>query len=127
VLALLAIIHQPNPPELILLEDIEHAIHPRGLKPLVETMRRISDEHKVQFIFTTQSPYVLDAFQDPKYWDDVVIVEKKDGVSTLTNAKERLVALGYEKEMEKMPLGDLWYSGLLGGIANPPPMWDKKP
>jgi hypothetical protein len=125
VLALLAIIHQPNPPELILLEDIEHAIHPRGLKPLVETMRRISAEHGVQIIFTTQSPYVLDAFQDPQYWDDIVIVEKIDGVSTLTNAKERLVALGYEREMDKVPLGDLWFSGLLGGVAGPNEMWDE--
>ncbi len=126
VLALLAIIHQPNPPELILLEDIEHAIHPRGLKPLVETMRRISKEQGVQIIFTTQSPYVLDAFQEPQYWDDVVIVEKKDGVSTLTNAKDRLVALGYEREMDKVPLGDLWYSGLLGGVAGPNELWDEE-
>jgi len=127
ILMLLTILHQPQRPDVILLETIERDIHPRGLKPLVETMRRISKEHGVQIIFTTQSPYVLDAFQDPQYWDDVVIVEKKDGVSTLTNAKERLEKLGYEKEMEKMPLGDLWYSGLLGGLANLPPMWDKKP
>ncbi len=127
VLALLAIIRQPNRPELILLEDIEHAIHPRGLAPLIETMRRITKEHGVQFIMTTQSPYVLDCFQKPEFWDDVVIVEKHDGVSTLTNAKDRLVALGYEREMDKVPLGDLWYSGLIGGVANPPPIWDKTP
>jgi predicted ATPase len=125
ILALLTIIHQPNRPELILLEDIEHAIHPRGLAPLVETMRRMAKEHGVQFIFTTQSPYVLDCFQKPEYWDDVVIVEKKDGVSTLTNAKDRLVALGYEREMENLPLGDLWYSGALGGVAGPNELWDE--
>lgn len=125
ILALLTIIHQPNRPELILLEDIEHAIHPRGLAPLVETMRRMAEEHGVQFIFTTQSPYVLDCFQKPEYWDDVVIVEKKDGVSTLTNAKDRLVALGYEREMENLPLGDLWYSGALGGVAGPNELWDE--
>lgn len=123
VLALLTIIHQPNHPELILIEDIEHAIHPRGLKPLVETMRKISKEHGVQIIFTTQSPYVLDAFQDPEHWDSVVIVEKRDGVSTLTNAKERLIALGYEREMDKVTLGDLWYSGIMGGVAEVPEIW----
>jgi predicted ATPase len=126
ILALLTILYQPNRPDLILLEDIEHAIHPRGLKPLVEKMRRISKEHGVQIIFTTQSPYVLDAFQEPEHWDAVVIVEKKDGVSTLTNARERLVALGYEREMDKVPLGDLWYSGLLGGVAGPNELWDEK-
>lgn len=125
ILALLTIIHQQTRPQLILLEDIEHAIHPRGLAPLVETMRRMAKEHGVQFIFTTQSPYVLDCFQKPEYWDDVVIVEKKDGVSTLTNAKDRLVALGYEREMENLPLGDLWYSGALGGVAGPNDLWDE--
>jgi predicted ATPase len=126
ILGLLTIIYQPSPPELILLEDIERDIHPRGLKPLVETMRKISKEHGVQIIFTTQSPYVLDSFQDPEHWDSVVIVEKRDGVSTLTNAKERLIALGYEREMDKVPLGDLWYSGLLGGVAGPNELWDEK-
>ncbi len=127
ILALLTIIHQPHRPELILLEDIEHAIHPRGLAPLIETIRRISAEHGVQFIMTTQSPYVLDCFQKHEFWDDVVIVEKRDGVSTLTNAKDRLVALGYEREMDKVPLGDLWFSGLLGGVAGPNEMWDELP
>lgn len=127
ILALLTIIHQPNRPELILLEDIEHAIHPRGLAPLIETIRRISAEHGVQFIMTTQSPYVLDCFQKKEFWADVVIVEKKDGVSRVANMDERLGRLGYEQEMDKMPLGDLWYSGLMGGVANPPPIWDKMP
>lgn len=93
----MTVLHQPNRPELILLEDIEHAIHPRGLAPLVETMRAISREHGVQFIFTAQSPYVPDCFQAKEHWADVVIVEKKDGVSRLTTAAERLVALGYER------------------------------
>ena len=126
ILALLTIIHQPNRPELILLEDIENAIHPRGLKPLVETMRAISKEHGVQFIFTTHRPFVLDAFQPPEFWDDVVIVEKTDGVSRLTNAKDRLVAMRYDREMDKVPLGDLWYSGLLGGVAGPSDLWDEE-
>lgn len=128
ILALLTILYQPNRPELILFEDIEHAIHPRGLRPMLETIRRISKEHGVQVIMTTQSPYVLDCFQDKEFWADVVIVEKTDGVSRLTNANERLVALGYDEEkMETVSLGDLWYSGLLGGVAGPNELWDEPP
>jgi predicted ATPase len=108
----------------MLIEDIEHAIHPRGLKPMIETIRRISKEHEVQIIMTTQSPYVLDCFQEEKFWADVLIVEKTDGVSRLTNADERLKALGYEKEMANVPLGDLWYSGALGGVAGHHELWD---
>jgi predicted ATPase len=94
ILALVTILHQPNRPDLILFEDIERDIHPRSLKPLVEAMRRISKEHGVQIIMTTHSPYVLDCFQEKEFWGDVVIVEKTDGVSRLTNADERLEMLG---------------------------------
>lgn len=127
VLALLAIVYQPNKPELILLEDIEHSIHPRGIAPLIETIRRISKEHGVQFIMTTQHPYVLDCFRAREHWADVVIVEKKDGVSRLANMDDRLKRLHYEDEMDKVRLSELWYSGLMGGVANPPPAWDKEP
>jgi predicted ATPase len=124
ILAILTIIYQPNRPDLILLEDIERDIHPRSLKPLMEAMRRISKEHGVQIIMTTHSPYVVDCFQEKEFWGDVVIVEKTDGVSRLTNADERLKALGYEKEMANVPLGDLWYGGALGGVAGHHELWD---
>ena len=127
ILALLTIIHQPNRPELILLEDIEHAIHPRGIAPLIETMRRISAEHGVQFIFTSQHPYVLDCFRAKEHWGDVVIVEKKNGVSRLANMDDRLKRLHYEEEMDQVRLSELWYSGLMGGVADPPPAWDDEP
>lgn len=127
ILGLLTIIHQPNRPELILIKDIEHAIHPRGLAPLIETMRRISKEHGVQFIFTSQHPYVLDCFRAKEHWGDVVIVEKKDGVSRLANMDDRLKRLHYEEEMDQVRLSELWYSGLMGGVADPPPAWDDEP
>jgi predicted ATPase len=126
ILALLTIIHHPDRPELILFRNIEHAIHPRGIEPLIETMRRISAEHGVQFIFTSHHPYVLDCFRAKEHWADVVIVEKKDGVSRLANMDDRLKRLHYEKEMDKVRLSELWYSGLMGGVANPPPAWDKE-
>ncbi len=125
ILALLTILHQPERPDIILLEDVEHAIHPRGLKPMVEMIRQISKEHGVQVIMTTQAPYVLDSFQPREFWGDVVIVEKTNGVSRLTNADERLIALGYEREMRNVPLGDMWFSGILGGMAGPNKLWDE--
>ena len=74
---------------------------------------------------TTHSPYVVDCFQEKEFWGDVVTEEKTDGVSRLTNADERLVALGYEKEMENVLLGDLWYSGALGGVAGHNELWNE--
>ncbi len=125
ILALLTILHQPRRPDLILIEDIEHAIHPQGLEPLMQIIRAMAKKHGVQFIMTTQSPFMLDCFQEEEYWADVVIVEKKDGVSRLANMDDRLKRLGYATEKDKVPLGDLWFSGLLGGVSKPPEPWDR--
>lgn len=127
ILMLLTILYQPQRPDVILLESIERDVHPRGIAEIIETMRRISAEHGVQFIFTSHHPYVLDCFRAKEHWGDVVIVEKKDGVSRLANMDDRLKRLHYEEEMDQVRLHELWYSGLMGGVANGPPIWDKEP
>ena len=42
----------------------------------------------------------------------MIIVEKKDGETTFTSLEDRLKDL----EPGEEPLGELWYSGFLGGV-----------
>ncbi len=114
VIAILTILHQTDRPPLILLEDIDHGLHPRLYEKLVGMMRQIAQDEDVQIIATTHNPYLLDQFEDDP--EAVVIVEKNDGFSSLTTLKERLEILGND-ESDTGPLGELWYSGLVGGIA----------
>lgn len=114
ILAILTIIYQQNPPEIILLEDIDRGIHPRLYENLVRQMREITRTHGVQIIATTHSPYLLDEFQDEP--EAVVIVEKVNGESRLSNLSERLKEKFGETEEPEMPLGELWFSGALGGV-----------
>ena len=63
VLALLAILHGPNRPNLILLDDFDHALHPRAQMELVRMIKNLlalEAFKEVQVIATTHSPYVLD-------------------------------------------------------------------
>jgi predicted ATPase len=63
VLALLAILHKANRPNLILLDDFDHALHPRAQQELVRMIRSLlalDEFNSVQAVATTHSPYVLD-------------------------------------------------------------------
>ena len=116
--ALLSLLYVP--PErggtLYCIEEPENHLHPRLLETLVALLRQVAlqigdaDVPKAQFVFTTQSPYFLNQFSlDEMFW-----VEKKDGE---TNAyrpadKGHLKKLVEDKELG---LGDLMYTGVLGG------------
>jgi len=62
-LALLTVLHGPDRPSVILLDDFDHALHPRAQMELVRMIKALLelDEFKeTQIIATTHSPYVLD-------------------------------------------------------------------
>ena len=114
ILAILTIIHQEKPPAMILLEDIDRGLHPRLFEYLAPLLRDIAVRHDINIVATTHNPYLVDAMQDHK--DSVIIVEKKDGASTLSTLASRLEGLEYESvDPDDMPLGQLWFSGLVGG------------
>jgi predicted ATPase len=63
VLALLTVLHSHDRPQTILLDDFDHALHPRAQIELVRMIKDLLalDEFKdTQIIATTHSPYVLD-------------------------------------------------------------------
>jgi predicted ATPase len=115
VLCILTILHQENPPPILLLEDIDRGLHPRLFEYVAPMMRDIAERHGINILATTHNPYLVDCFKDDK--EAVIIVEKKDGASTLTTLADRMEGLDYENvDPEDMPLGNLWFSGLVGGV-----------
>ena len=118
VLCILTILHQENPPPIILLEDIDRGLHPRLFEYVAPMLKDIAERHQVNILATTHNPYLVDCFQDDK--EAVIIVEKKDGASTLSTLADRLKDLDYDKvDPDDMPLGNLWFSGLVGGVPRP--------
>ncbi|MFT5471065.1 MAG: putative ATPase [Verrucomicrobiales bacterium] len=118
VLALLAAMFQPNPPPLLLIEDIDRALHPRLYEQLVDGVRQLVESANVQVIATTHNPYLIDYFENEP--EAVVIVEKNEGYSTLANLDDRLAK--FERvagDEDEVPLGQMWFSGLVGGTPKP--------
>jgi predicted ATPase len=109
LLGLLALLYDPHPPALTCVEEIDHGLHPQALELLIERLREASE--RTQFLIATHSP----AFADRLKPEELVICERRsDGSSVIpalsTRQIEETVA-----ESEGLPLGDLWFSGALGG------------
>ncbi|HYR57831.1 MAG TPA: AAA family ATPase, partial [Chthoniobacteraceae bacterium] len=92
----------------------DRGLHPRLYEQLVAFLRTLAAEGRTQILATTHDPYLIDEFRDTP--EAVVIVEKKDGASTLSNLDERLAVLRDAGADLEMPLGQVWFSGMVGGV-----------
>ena len=63
VLALLAVLRHPEPPPLVVVEEIENGLDPRSIHLLVEEIRTAVLSGVTQVVLTTHSPYLLDLLQ----------------------------------------------------------------
>ncbi len=86
VLALLALLRQPYPPPLIVIEEIENGLDPRTLNLVVEEIRAAITLGTTQVICTTHSPYLLDLLD----LSHIVVVDREEGETVFhrPNAKE---------------------------------------
>lgn len=108
-IALFAMLHDPNPPKLTALEEIDHGLHPHALDRIVERLRQASKV--TQIILATHSPALVNRLS----LEELIVVEKDQstGGSRLFRPSPAMVSrlrreTGYE-------LGELWFSGALGG------------
>ncbi|TPQ50481.1 ATPase [Prosthecomicrobium hirschii] len=109
-IALFAMLHDPNPPSLTCLEEIDHGLHPYALDRLVDRLRDASK--KTQIILATHSP----AFVNRLNPDELIVVERNEdtGGTRITQPNENLVET--LKAETGYNLGELWFSGAIGGV-----------
>jgi predicted ATPase len=118
LLAILTLAHAPEPPGIVCLEEADRGVHPRLLREVRDALYRLSypleeagGRAPVQVIATTHSPYLLDLFKD--HPEEVVLANKQGNAATFERLSERADIMELMKEAH---LGDLWYSGILGGV-----------
>jgi len=114
-IALLSLIFAPSElgAPLFCVEEPENHLHPRMLESLVELLQQRQQEfgsEAAQVVVTTHSPHLVDMVT----LEDLVVVEKEKGATRCVRpgSKKHLRGL---LEREELGLGDLWYSGALGG------------
>jgi predicted ATPase len=72
IASLLAVLRHPEPPPLIIVEEIENGLDPRTIHLLVEEMRNVVQSGRSQIILTTHSPFLLDLLD----LSQIVVVER---------------------------------------------------
>lgn len=121
-LALLAIIHQPKPPKLIMLEEPEKGIHPRRIREVIDYIFQLAEEKGIQIIISSHSTYVVDEFKDIP---EAVFVFDKEGAETqIKNLQTDIIEPSDKKSDEAgLPrinytksLGTHWAVGFIGGV-----------
>ncbi len=106
-MALAAILLDPEPPPLVVIEEPELGLHPDVVLSIGEMLIQASE--RTQLVVTTHSRVLINALED--HASSVVICEKRDGQTQM----KRLDPDRLEEWLEKYSLGYLWSIGELGG------------
>jgi predicted ATPase len=119
-LTFLTLAYLPEPPTLIGVEEPDRGIHPRLLRHVQDALYRLAypkqfgeNRPPVQVVATTQSPYFLDLFRD--HPEEVVIADKVGLEARFERLTDRA---DINDILSDAPLGEAWYSGVLGGVPS---------
>ena len=96
---------QPDPPDLILLDEPELGLHPFAIHVLAEMLE--SAARRVQIVLATQSVTLLNQFEAKD-----VIVAENDGAATSLRRLNLAELAGW---LDEYSLGELWEKNVLGG------------
>lgn len=108
-ICLSAVLLQPKPPQLVIIDEPELGLHPEALEALAELIHRCKS--KTQFILATQSPSFADFFKP----SEVVTVTRSNGESIFERQSEEKLSAW----LEQYSIGQLWRKNVIrGGITN---------
>ena len=111
-LALFTMLSDPAPPKLTCIEEIDHGLHPYALDRLVDRLRTAAKN--TQIVVATHSPALVNRL-DPS---ELVLLER-DPKTGGTRSPSISADLVQEMKSESTyGLGELWFSGVLGGVPN---------
>jgi predicted ATPase len=104
MLAYLTVLYDPDPPQLIGIEEPENQLHPRLLPELAEECRVASA--RTQLMVTTHSPFFVNGLRTEELW---VLYRDEQGY---TQARRAADMRGVKEFMEQgAQLGHLWMEG----------------
>ncbi len=109
-LGLLALVHSPRPPKLLLIEEPEKGVYPKRLAEFIELVKNLertpSGGMVPQIILTTHSPYLLSFFRP----EEVTLLSRLGGDGPVRARPLRDAPLINERLGDDFFLGELWYN-----------------
>jgi predicted ATPase len=120
MLAVFSLKYFPHPPRIVTLEEPEDGVHPQLISHVLGHLKSLADRkdpEKIQVFMTSHSPYVLNEFSERPECVHIFEKGRHDAVPKIIPLAERRQVLSAALGLTRS-LGDLWYSGLLGGGAH---------
>jgi predicted ATPase len=105
-LGLLTVTLGPDSPSVILLDDLDHGLHPKAQMELIDVFRGLVQENPdLQIIATSHSPYILDRLE----WNEVRVTSLlDDGSAVCAPLTDHPL---YARWKEAMSPGEFWSHG----------------
>lgn len=110
LLALLCLLHDPEPPQFVAVEEIDHGLHPYALDILADRLRAASQ--RTQLVVATHSPTFVNRLRP----EEMVICERdpETGASIIPALSDMEITSALEGFDGRA--GELWFAGALGGV-----------
>jgi predicted ATPase len=103
VLGLLTVLMGPNRPRLLLLDDLDRALHPKAQEQVIGLLRTLLERQpELQIVATSHSPYLLDHLK-PEEVRLTALTD--DGYATVGRLDAHPL---FEKWKEEMAPGEFW-------------------
>lgn len=102
-LAYLTLLHSPQAPRVILVEEPENGVHPKRLHDVLGILRELlAKQTRTQIVLTTHSPYLLDLFKP----EEVTLCKKEpDGAVSLHPLGD---VEEVRRQLKVFSLGEIW-------------------
>jgi predicted ATPase len=118
LIGVLALAFDPDPPWVLCIEEVDRGIHPRMLREIRDALYRLSypqsfasKRRAVQIVTTTHSPYFIDLFRE--HPEEIIISHKHGRAAHFERLADRP---DLPELLREGSLGDIWFSGILGGV-----------
>lgn len=109
-IALFAMLHDPNPPRLTCLEEVDHGLHPHALDRLVDRLREAST--RTQIIVATHSPALVNRLKP----EELIVFQRDPQTGATVRPDCSAAEIRQMEEASGLGLGELWFSGAIGGV-----------
>lgn len=117
VLFAFVLLHHPRTPPTFAIENIDHALHPRLARGLIDLLVSQAKAADKQLLLTTHNPLVLDGLDLEDEEVRLFMVDRNRKGHTLVRRLQHSVALKSATRLG-LSLSQMWTRGLIGGVPN---------
>ena len=105
LVAISALHELPQPPSLVMIDEIENGLHPYLLGRVIEMLEELARDTDIQVVVTTHSPIAVNFVSDPSHV--LVVARNAQGKSYLRALDE---TKGFARLGRHLDPGELWYN-----------------